>query len=97
MALTPRSRLHELRHAAGCHEALPPGSGQPAAGSRQLAAGSARFSLLQIDVKVEEPETSENPTKSFVIHNIVWRRTQLLAVIICIIYDIDIYVLYDII
>ena len=56
-----------------------------------------RFSLLQIDVEVEEPETSENPTKSFVIHNIVWRRTQLLAVIICIIYDIDIYVLYDII
>ena len=35
------------------------------------------FSLLQIDVDVEEPETSENPTKSFVIHNIVWRRTQL--------------------
>ena len=26
--------------------------------------------------KVEEPETSQNPTKSFVIHNIVWRRTQ---------------------
>ena len=40
------------------------------------------FSLLQMNV--EEPETSENPTKSFVIHNIVWRRTQLLAVI-CII------------
>ena len=46
---------------------------RPAAGSRQ------------IDVKVEEPETLQNPTKSFVIHNIVWRRTQLLAVIICII------------
>ena len=59
-------------------EAPPPGSGQP-------AAGSAWFSLLQIDVKVEEPETLQNPTKSFVIHNIVWRRTQLLAVIICII------------
>ena len=43
---------------------------------------NALFSLLRIDV--EEPETSENPTKSFVIHNIVWRRTQLLAVI-CII------------
>ena len=51
-------------------EAPPPGSGQP-------AAGSARFSLLQIDVKVEEPERSQNPTKTFVIHNIVWRRTQL--------------------
>ena len=42
--------------------------------------------LLQIDVEVEEPETSENPTKSFVIHYIVWTRTQLLAVIICIIW-----------
>ncbi|CAL8404503.1 unnamed protein product [Boreogadus saida] len=38
-------------------EAPPPGSGQPAAGSEW-------FGLLQIDVKVEEPETSENPTKS---------------------------------
>ena len=57
-------------------EASPPGSGQP-------AAGRARFSLLKIDVKVEEQETSENPTKSFLIHNIIWRRTQLLAVIIC--------------
>ena len=61
------------------------GSRQRAAGSGQPAAGSARFSLLQIDVEVEEPETSENPTKSFVIHNIVWRRKQLLAVIICVI------------
>ena len=58
-------------------EAPPSGSGQP-------IAGSVRFSLLQIDVKVEEPETSQNPTKSLVIHNIVWRITQLLAVIICI-------------
>ncbi|CAL8354812.1 unnamed protein product [Boreogadus saida] len=33
------------------------------------------FSLLQIDVEVEEPETSENPTRSFGIHNIVWRHT----------------------
>ncbi|CAL8380147.1 unnamed protein product [Boreogadus saida] len=31
-------------------------------------------SLLQIDVEVEEPETSENQTQSFEIHNIVWRR-----------------------
>ena len=43
--------------------------------------GSVRFSLLQIDVEVEEPETLENPTQSFVIHNIAWRLTQLLAVI----------------
>ena len=35
----------------------------------------SRFSLLQIDVEVEEPETSENPTQSFEIHNIVWRHT----------------------
>ena len=32
-------------------------------------------SLHQIDVDVEEPETSQNPTQSFEIHNIVWRRT----------------------
>ena len=44
------------------------------------------FSLLRIEVDVEEPETSENPTQSFEIHNIVWRHTELLAVII--IYDI---------
>ena len=43
------------------------------------------FSLLQIDVDLEEPKTSENPTQSFEIHNIIWRRTHLLAVIICII------------
>ncbi|CAL8250008.1 unnamed protein product [Boreogadus saida] len=30
------------------------------------------FSLLQIDVEVEEPETSEKPTQSFEIHNISW-------------------------
>jgi hypothetical protein len=41
--------------------------------------------LLEIDVEVEEPETSENPMQSFEKHNIVWRRTQLLAVIISII------------
>ena len=51
-----------------------------AAKHHRSAAGSAWFSLLQIDVKVEEPETSQNPTKSLVIHNIVWRITQLLAV-----------------
>ena len=53
--------------------------------SGQPAAVSERFRLLQIDVEEEEPETSENPSQSFVIHNIVWRRTHLLAVIICII------------
>ena len=41
-----------------------------------------RFSLLQIDVEVDEPETSENPTQSFEIYNIIWRRTQILDVII---------------
>ena len=84
----------DMLPAARCCEAPPPrsttalqraaGSEQPAAGSEQPAAGSAQFSLLQIDVEVEEPETLENPKQSFVIHNIVWRRTQLLAVIICI-------------
>ena len=44
------------------------------------------FSLLQIDVEVEEPATLENPTQSFEIHIIVWRRTHLLAVIIYIIW-----------
>ena len=42
-------------------------------------------SLHQIDVDVEEPETSQNPTQSFEIHNIVWRPLQLLAVIVCMI------------
>ena len=51
----------------------------------------SRFDLLQIDVEVVEPETTENPTQSFVIHNNVWRRTQILAVIIYII-DKDIYI-----
>ena len=84
--LPPESRCPPLAATRHHHrKAPPPGSGQPAAGSRQWAAGSARVSLLQIDVEVEELETSENPTQSFVIHNIVWRRTQLLAVIICII------------
>ena len=40
------------------------------------------FSQLQIDVYVDEPETWENPTRSFEIHNIVWRLSKLLAVII---------------
>ena len=31
----------------------------------------SRFSLLQTDVKVEEPEMSENPTQLFKIYNIV--------------------------
>ena len=39
-------------------------------------------SVLQIDVELKEPETSENPTQSFEIHYIFRRRTQLLAVII---------------
>ena len=40
------------------------------------------FSLLQIDVDVEEPETLENPTQSFEIHYTFWRRKQRLALII---------------
>ena len=56
-----------LRPAAHCREAPPPQSTT----ARQRAASG----LLQIDVEVEEPETSENPTLSFVIHNIIWRRT----------------------
>ena len=51
------------------------------------------FSLLHIDEDVEEPGTSENPTRSFEIHNIgshiFWR--------LYILYDIDIYVGYMII
>ena len=37
---------------------------------------------IQIEAEVEDPETSENPTQSFEIHNIIRRRTQFLAVII---------------
>ncbi|CAL8350369.1 unnamed protein product [Boreogadus saida] len=67
----------DMLPAAGCREAPPPRSTtarQRAAGRWSLApaAGSVRFCLLQIDVEVEEPETSDNPTKSFVIHYIVW-------------------------
>ena len=52
----------------------------PAAGSAEAVvpfSSMSQFSLLQIDVDVEEPETSENPTRPFEIHNIVWRLTQL--------------------
>ena len=45
-------------------------------------------SVLQIDVEVEEPERSENLTQSFEIYNIIWRRPQLLALIIYILYII---------
>ncbi|CAL8386044.1 unnamed protein product [Boreogadus saida] len=65
------------------------GSGAPAGDNRDQQsratiplASMSRFSLLQIDVDVEEPETTENPTQSFEIPIIVWRRTQLLAVIV---------------
>ena len=75
---------------ACCRKAQPPRS--TTAGSGQST--SDWFgSRLPADVEVEEPETSENPTQLFVIHNIVWRRRQLLAVIKRIIW----YVLYDII
>ena len=64
-------------------------SQQRAAGLRRETIGAtipfssmSWFTLLQIDVEVEEPETLETPTQSF---EIVWRRTELLAVIISII------------
>ena len=56
-------------------EAPPPRHHRPVSSMSQ-------FGLLQIDVEVEGPEMSENPTQSFEIHNIVWRHTQLLAVIL---------------
>ena len=65
--------------AAHCRGAAP----QRSTTARQRAAGNAWVGLLQIDGEVEEPETSENLTQSFEIHNIVCRRIQLLAVIIC--------------
>ena len=34
-------------------------------------------SVLQIDVEVDEPETSENLTQSFIYHYIFRRRTRL--------------------
>ncbi|CAL8386050.1 unnamed protein product [Boreogadus saida] len=64
------------------------GSGAPAGDNRDQQSRAtipfssmSRFSLPQIDADVEEPETTENPTQSFEIP-IVWRRTQLLAVIV---------------
>ena len=62
-----------------------PGSGRRPTRSALPFSSMSRFSLLQIDVEVEEPETSENPTQSLEVHNIVWSRTQILAVIIYII------------
>ena len=44
-------------------------------------------------MEVEEPETSEDPTQSFEIHNIIRRRTQLLAAIIYIILN-TLYIIY---
>ncbi|CAL8377321.1 unnamed protein product, partial [Boreogadus saida] len=49
----------DMLPATGCCKAPPPRSTT----ARQRAAGSVRFSLLQIDVYVEEPETSENPMR----------------------------------
>ena len=78
----PLPRDHRLG-AACCplQEAVVPkrslGSEAPAGDNRgqQLRAtipfsSMSWFSLLQIDVDVEEPGTSENPTRSFEIHNI---------------------------
>ena len=45
---------------------------------------------LQLQIDVEGPETSENPTQSF-IHNIIQRRIQVLAVILYIILKMPIY------
>ena len=64
-------------------DCVPPEPAVEAPLPRQRAAGNAWVGLLQIDGEVEEPETSENLTQSFEIHNIVCRRIQLLAVIIC--------------
>ena len=61
------------------------GGGQPGSGGRQPPImGNNPFllhfavqSVLNIDVEV--PEASENPTQSFEIHNIIRRRKQLLT------------------
>ena len=63
---------------------VPLSSRQRGSGGRQARAtipfsSMSQLCLLQVNVKVEASETSENPTQSFVIHNIVWRRTQLLC------------------
>ena len=77
---------------AGSAEAVVPraaGSGQRRGGATIPLSSMSRFSLLQVDVQVEEPETSENPPQSFEIHNIVWRRTHIFGR--GKLYDIDIY------
>ena len=51
-------------------------------------------SVLQIDVEVEEPDTSENLTQSFEIQNIIRRRTQLLPAIIYIILNRYRYIIW---
>ena len=51
-----------------------------------VAAQSVAYFRVQIDMEVEEPETTENPAQSFEINNIIRRRTQLLAGIIYYIY-----------
>ena len=63
--------------AARCHGRAAKGDNR---GATNPFSSMSRFSLLQIDEEVEEPEKSENPTQSFKIHNIVWGRTQLLAI-----------------
>ena len=83
-------RQRAPRPPASAASSMSQGSGQRA--SRALAGDNRgqQFllhvkvqSVLQIDVEVEEPETSENPTQSFEIHNCIFQRcTQLLAMII---------------
>ena len=62
---------------------------QRAAGLRRTILGNNPFllhfvvqSVINIDVEVEEPGASENPTQSFEIHNIIQRCKQLLTMII---------------
>ena len=77
----------------------PAGSGAPAgsvapagdnpgattAGNNPFLLYFADQSVLNIDMEVEEPEASENPTQSFEIHNDIRRHKQLLTLIIYII------------
>ena len=61
------------------------GSWQWAAGLRRATipfSSISRFSLLQIDVEVEEPETLANPTQSLEIHNFIRKRTRKLWAVI---------------
>ena len=58
-------------------EAAEAGGGGARSGQQAPGSGQQQFllhvevqSVLQIDVEVEEPETSENPTQSFEIHYI---------------------------